>query len=759
MTGVRVDGRPRARLVPAYTALVVLAAPMVLVIAMFVHRPSTSELPALMALLALGAASARLRDVEGEAQIDLSFTAAILLAAIPLAGPVGAGLLGALIPLMDLRARGAATLFNSAMTSLVGSLSGLAYLAIGGWVPVADEATGRQLLANVALPLVAADLVLCVVNAAVVGVMIWLHEEPGWRFMVDPFLATLPLYLGYALIAFLFVLLWGQGGLGLLAVAFTVAPLLVARWAYVQYIAESRARQRILDALVAAGQSMVGAAPRAARIAAVLRVFESRLELPRRTATALRYAASLHDIGTVAISRETVGRSAAELTEADWRSVRSHPMTGFEAVRDIGFLEEAAQAVRHHHERWDGSGYPDGLAAEAIPLPARVLAIVDAYEALAWPESDPAHRATDEAALAEIVRRSGRDFDPRLVEVFRRSLSAGTPEGLQATPDAPDAPDSADDRGALASSGAPGAADTSVVASGEGPRVSTGVGSGVESGQGQGASVGPVRLRHAHPAVGDQIAAAQRRGVFDEPMPHRSPSDRGHGGHGGHGGHKGPGGPGAGATGAAPTSPAWGGATEAAPTSPTWGGAAARTPFFGARLRSMWIAGSPELARMPAAIGARWLFASLGLLLLAVIAVQWDRPQTGHAEYAALLIFFATLVLTERFRIRLVWRLQTAPTAAAAGIALALTTGLPGFEALHISTGQVLGVVVAAQAIDWFTARRNGPPAERREAVLDAGIRLGSVAVISVLMRDVPWPGGSLARQLAGWPPWWRRSP
>lgn len=637
---------------PAYLALVGLAAPSLLVLTWWVHRPGLAELPGLLVLLALGAASARLRDVEGEAQIDLSFTAAILLAAIPMSGPFGAAILGALIPLLDVRpVPTVARLFNSAMTCLVGGLSGLSYLAFGGWVPVPAGADGRELLMHVAVPLVGADIVLCLINAALVGVMIWLHEEPGWRLLLEPFLATLPVYLGYALTAFLFVVLWEQVGLGALAAAFIVAPLLLARWAYVQYIAESRSRQRIIDALAAAGHSPAGAERRARRIEAILRIFEPGLELSRRAANAVRYGALLHDIGMVAIPRETDRRQAGELTAADLRILRSHPVTGQQVLHDIGFLRDAAAAVRHHHERWDGTGYPDGLAGPAIPLPARVLAIVDAFEARAWRDSGPTRPVQWQAALDELRRRSGSDFDPALVQTFER-LITDSPDGSL------DVPDRAD------------------------PQAQEPATAPLRARRGAGK-----RLRHADPLVGDAIALAQQRGILPPAGRH----------------------------------------ADQAPPAPT---------------------------RVPAAISGRWLFAWLGLLFLGVLFVESDRAAFPAPEHATLIIFFATLVLTERFRIQLLWRLPTAPTAAAAGIAFAMTTGLPDHDALGIATWQIVGVVVAAQLLDWFTARRHGSPTERREAAADAVIRTGSVTIVSVLVRDVPWPGGPLAQQLLGWPQW-----
>lgn len=690
----------RVDAVRGYTALLAALLPLVLAASWWVHPPSAGELSGLLVLLALGLASARLRDLGGESQIDLSFTAAILLSAIPLAGPVGAGVLGVVIPLFEARRAGlAATVFNSAMTGLVGAISGLGYVAAGGWVPVpSDGAGGRELLLHVGLPLLAADVLLCVVNAALVAVMIRLHAPPGTRFELEPFIAPLPVYLGYAVTAFVFVVLWGPGGLHVLTAAFIVAPLLVARWAYLQYIGQVKARQRILDTLAAAGENRDGSVARNLRIAALVRVFELHVPLSRRGEAALRYGASLHDIGIVAISREIRQRRPEELTDAELATVRSHADTGYEAIRDIDFLGDAAAAVRHHHERWDGSGYPDGLSGLAIPRPARMLGIVDAYEALAW-EDDTTCPVHHDAAMAEIHRRSGRDFDPQLVEAFDRAMSS--PAGRRLVTE------------------------------------------GVDTGPVQRRSGRRPPLRHASPFVGDAISRAQERADAAGST---------------------------GSTGWAGSSASTASTGSAASTESAGSDEGATRPVLTPAARTS-IADSlalivPSAARSSAAAdpldGAAeratgrlaWVVASVAVLLLVVLAVSGDRPHAEYAERTVLLVYFVTLLAAERFRMRLRWRLQTAPTAWAAGMALALTIGLPANSPLRLDTSSILAVVVAAQVVDWFTVRRGAPAQLRREALTDAVIRSTSVLCVCLVVRDLPWAGRPLLERLVEWAPW-----
>jgi len=126
----------------------------------------------------------------------------------------------------------------------------------------------------------------------------------------------------------------------------------------------------------------------------------------------------LHDIGKVAIP-DGVLHKATHLSDAEKSLMRRHPVIGFEIVHGTEFLEDAAQIVRHHHERWDGTGYPDRLAGEEIPLAARVFSVADTLDALT---TDRPYRPASswDDARAEIRRFSGSQFDPTVVDAFEQ---------------------------------------------------------------------------------------------------------------------------------------------------------------------------------------------------------------------------------------------------------------------------------------------------------------------------------------------------
>jgi HD-GYP domain-containing protein (c-di-GMP phosphodiesterase class II) len=134
------------------------------------------------------------------------------------------------------------------------------------------------------------------------------------------------------------------------------------------------------------------------------------------TLRALSKGAVLHDIGKIGVPDEVLNKPAA-LTDEEWRWIRTHPVAGWEMARRAESLRDALVVVRHHHERWDGSGYPDGLTGDRIPLGARIATVADVWDALT---SDRAYRPawSAEEALTHIVAARESLFDPLCVEAF-----------------------------------------------------------------------------------------------------------------------------------------------------------------------------------------------------------------------------------------------------------------------------------------------------------------------------------------------------
>lgn len=139
---------------------------------------------------------------------------------------------------------------------------------------------------------------------------------------------------------------------------------------------------------------------------------------------AVRWGAYLHDIGKLAIP-DAILLKPARLDEGEWAVMREHALHGLRMLREVPSLpDETRDVVRSHHERWDGRGYPDGVAGEAIPLHARAFAVVDVWDALT---SERPYRPawTRDEALAHLRDEAGRLFDPDVVATFLRLVDEG----------------------------------------------------------------------------------------------------------------------------------------------------------------------------------------------------------------------------------------------------------------------------------------------------------------------------------------------
>lgn len=151
-------------------------------------------------------------------------------------------------------------------------------------------------------------------------------------------------------------------------------------------------------------------------VAAITDMITRRLGLPHDERRNLHFAALLHDVGKLRL-RESAVRSGDGLTGADLDCIHEHPALGVEIVRPISRLREIAPAIHSHHERWDGKGYPRGLAGQEIPLGGRIIAVAEAYEAMTRPLPDRTPRRPEDA-LREIEDGAGSQFDPKVVRMF-----------------------------------------------------------------------------------------------------------------------------------------------------------------------------------------------------------------------------------------------------------------------------------------------------------------------------------------------------
>jgi putative two-component system response regulator len=166
----------------------------------------------------------------------------------------------------------------------------------------------------------------------------------------------------------------------------------------------------------------------AARVAAEVGLRNDELE-------AVAYGALLHDVGKIGVPEHLL-RKEGPLSDEEWTVMRRHPEIGERICHPLTASRSFAPIIRHHHERFDGAGYPDGLSGERIPLGARIVTIADAYEAIVhgrpYQPAKPHAAATD-----ELTRLAGRQFDPELVPIFLQELERdgrGVPPSVELPP-------------------------------------------------------------------------------------------------------------------------------------------------------------------------------------------------------------------------------------------------------------------------------------------------------------------------------------
>lgn len=368
----------------------------------------------------------------GRGTYSVSFV--VSLASVVTIGPAGAAVAAAFggLALRDASPRRivARILFNGSDFALSIAVAGAVYRGLGG--PVGDSLTSN--FGASLLPAAAATAVNFLLNTSLVSLMISLvdeHAEAPFRVWRAQFLPLAPSSLAYAFLSILLGILYLL--IGPASVLFLLVPLLVARSAFQASVNMEKAYDATVKSLITAIEAKDRYTRGHAERVAELSVRTAReMGLSAQQVRVIYYVALMHDIGKLGVSTKVLAKPG-KLTPEEYEHMKIHPIRGYEIVREIEFLKEAAEtAVRHHHERLDGNGYPDGLKGDEIPLFARIVTVCDAFDSMT---STRVYRMAKniEEAFVEILRCEGTQFDPECFAALRRTI---TKHGWEPKPEA-----------------------------------------------------------------------------------------------------------------------------------------------------------------------------------------------------------------------------------------------------------------------------------------------------------------------------------
>ncbi|KLU66934.1 cyclic di-GMP phosphodiesterase response regulator RpfG [Desulfosporosinus acididurans] len=248
----------------------------------------------------------------------------------------------------------------------------------------------------------------------------FLQRKSPWSIWISNMRWALPNFMALVPVGYLMALIfYNYGALGLFLL---FIPLLVCRHSFQLYMDMRENYLNTVEALVQALEAKDKyTSGHSARVGKLAVVIAEEIEMNEDKTEFLKYAAVLHDVGKIGVS-EIILNKEGKLLDSEWESIRSHPVIGETIIKSIKFMFDIGQVVRHHHERYDGKGYPDGIQGEDIPLESRIIAVADTYDAIT---SDRSYRKgkTHEEAIEELKRVAGSQLDPKLVEVFCRVVT------------------------------------------------------------------------------------------------------------------------------------------------------------------------------------------------------------------------------------------------------------------------------------------------------------------------------------------------
>lgn len=350
-------------------------------------------------------------------QVGISVGYAVNIASVIAAGPIvatTASMFGFLFRVPRITGRGYIhtlnlplhkTVFNVSQSIIVTSLISIVYLFAGGSV-------GEFSL----LPTILILLLGILLNTTIISGFLTFSSNQSfhkvWINNVKGMFASAIAVGSMGIIVALAFIGYGYG-----AVILFFGPLLLARYSFKLYI---EMRNLYLSTIQALNKSLEAKDPYTSGHAARVEKFAVELaeayNLPYDSIQNIKTAAVLHDIGKIGVN-DSILNKASKLTQEEFFEIMKHPSIGADIISKVDFLKNITGIIRHHHEKYDGTGYPDGLAGDQIPIEACILTIADSYDAMTTNRPYRLALSKDEA-IAEIKKNEGTQFHPALAEMF-----------------------------------------------------------------------------------------------------------------------------------------------------------------------------------------------------------------------------------------------------------------------------------------------------------------------------------------------------
>jgi putative nucleotidyltransferase with HDIG domain len=326
--------------------------------------------------------------------------------------------------------------FNISQAILSLGLGVLAYRLLGGG-PLGDTTVDGSLTPHLSVgPAIALVAVFVVVNTAAVSGVLALTEESSamavWRRNTLStgayYIFTVPFALGLA---------WVYVRFGPWVASAVALPLMGVRQLYKTTLQLQQNNRDLLELMIKAVEARDPyTSGHSRRVAQYSTVIAQALQLSARTVEHVRVAALLHDVGKIHEEFAPILSKEGRLTDAERAMIETHPIKSAMLVATVSQLRDVVKPVRHHHENWDGTGYPDRLAGEDIPLASRIIMFADTIDAMT--SDRPYRRALgQDAVTAELVKMKGRQFDPVMCDallasplyatLFKPTLTHSTP--------------------------------------------------------------------------------------------------------------------------------------------------------------------------------------------------------------------------------------------------------------------------------------------------------------------------------------------